>query len=202
MPIRRTISVQWDAPSRRYRMASSGRFVARSEVVKTVDLIVSDTETYLQKLSRDFTDGRISLSDWQSAFAARLRAGHTLSAAIALGGKENVSVREWGRIGAFMREQYKYLQRFAIQIESGGKINFGRVNLYARALRNTFLNAERLRMKKGQKARWKLNARESCTGLGSCTEQASRGVQRVINFPLFGTRTCIHNCKCELELID
>lgn len=199
----RKIALQFDATANRYRMAATGRFVARSNVVSVVDALVEDSASYLRNISKDFTDGKLSLGEWQQLFADRLRAGHTLSAAIALGGKENVSLREWGRIGAFMREQYKYLQRFALQIEAGGRINFGRVNLYARAVRNTFLNAERLRMKKNQKARWVLNhARESCTGIGSCTEQASRGVQYVRDFPLFGTRTCIHNCTCDFRLID
>lgn len=194
------VPLSWDASSSRYRASSTGRFIARSKVVEAVDLLVEDTREYLRGLSQMYTDGKIDLGDWQSAFKDRLRAAHTLSAGIALGGKENISQAEWGRIGALTREQYGYLQGFAVELEQGKQIHFGRVDLYARAIRATFLNAERIRMAANQKARWVLHAKESCAGVGSCREQASRGKQLVRDFPLIGSRICLHNCHCELEL--
>lgn len=194
-----SLQLTFDNATQRYR-GSNGRFVARRTIVDAVNSIVIDTENRVRQISQQYIDGKLSVAAWQSEMTDTLRAAHTLAAGIGGGGKANMTPRDWGRLGALTREQYKYLNRFALQLEDGKMPHFGRATMYARAVRNTFLNFERARLPKNAKGRWVLNARESCHGANSCTEQSKRGLKPVSSFPLIGSRLCLHNCLCTIEV--
>lgn len=190
------LPLTWDGKSRRYR-DQRGRFVARTIVTDARNQIVETTRQKLRALSQDFVDGKITLMEWQLAFKDTIKAGHTLAAGIAMGGKANMTPADWGRVGQMLRIQYEALNRFALELEGGRKMHLGRVDQYARSIRSTFLNAERLRVPLEQLARWIRTKRESCE---DCREQARRGVLPVGAFPPIGSLACRHNCGCYLDL--
>lgn len=191
------LPLSWDNNAGRYR-DQTGRFVARTVVTDARNQIVEHVRLKLRAISQDFTDGKITLAEWQLGFKDILKAGHTLAAGIAMGGKANMTPADWGRVGQQLRVQYEALQRFALQIEAGQKINLGRVDQYARSIRSTFLNVERLRIPATKRARWVRTKRESCE---DCKEQERRGVQPIAMFPPIGSLRCRHNCGCYIQPI-
>jgi hypothetical protein len=160
--------------------------------------LIEDTRLRLRDISQRFVDNRITLAEWQLEFRDTIKAAHTLAAGIAMGGRRNMTQADWGRVGALLRDQYSFLNRFAAQVEAGRAMHLGRVDLYARAVRSTFLNAERLRIPPTQLARWIRTKIESCP---DCRYQASRGVALVGTFPPIGSQKCRHNCGCYLLYI-
>lgn len=186
----------WDSKSHRYR-DQQGRFVARAIVTDARNRIVEDTKRKLLAISGLFEDGNISLADWQTQFKDIIKSAHTLAAGIAMGGKANMTAADWGRVGQMLRVQYEALNRFALQLEAGQKLNRGRVSQYAASIRSTFLNAERIRVSAMAMAKWIRTKRESCE---DCIQQARRGIQPVAMFPLIGSLRCRHNCGCYLEM--
>lgn len=186
----------WDSQTGRYR-DQQGRFVARTIVTDARNQIVDDTQQRLRRITEQYNDGKISLADWQTQFKDIIKAGHTLAAGIAMGGKNNMTAQDWGRVGQILRIQYEALNRFALQIEQkGGRISLGRVDHYAASIRSTFLNAERLRKPQFALGRWIRTKRESCE---DCRAQASRGVQLVSTFPPIGSLRCRHHCGCYIS---
>lgn len=186
----------WDNQAGRYR-DQQGRFVARTIVTNARNQIVEDTQRRLRAISQQYSDGKISLADWQTQFKDIIKAAHSLAAGIAMGGKKNMTAKDWGRVGQMLRVQYEALNRFALQLEAGKRISLGRVDHYAASVRSTFLNAERLRQSSVAVGRWIRTKRESCD---DCREQERRGIQLLSTFPPIGSLRCRHRCGCYLDL--
>lgn len=68
------------------------------------------------QLSEQLYTGELSIGQWQEQMKLAIREFHTAATVIASGGWDNVSSRDYGRIGPVLREQYKYLHRFAQHI--------------------------------------------------------------------------------------
>jgi len=190
-------SLRWDKQVSRYR-APNGRFVARKTVLTARDTIVDDSRRQLRAISEAYVNGKITLLDWQIQMKDTIKAAHTLSAGIAMGGKVNMTPSDWGRVGQMLRVQYEALNRFALDLEAGKPMHFGRVDQYGKAVGLTFQNAERLQKPLTQMARWVRSVRESCEG---CRTQSYRGVQPLVMFPAIGSQNCRMNCHCRIEYV-
>jgi len=184
----------WDSRAHRYR-DERGRFLKREAVTEARNRLIDDTQRRLRDLSQRYVDGKLTLVEWQLEFRDALRAAHTLAAGVARGGKANMTPADWGKVGARLKSEYAALQRFALQLEAGRAMHLGRVDLYARAVRHTFLEAERLGLPQFQLARWVRTRRESCEG---CRSQAARGTALAAAFPPIGSQQCRSNCGCYL----
>lgn len=193
--MKNSLDVTYNKSTGQYRNTATGRFVSPRVIREAVNALVEDTRQHLRALSQQYMDGKLDAGAWQEAVKQRLRASHTLAAGVAMGGKANMTPRDWGRVGALTKEQYKYLSRFAEELAAGKRMNFGRIDLYARAVRSTYLNTKEFRYDARLKGRWVLHSRESCAG---CLAQAERGVQFVSDFPAIGSHECLHNCLCEI----
>jgi hypothetical protein len=190
--------ISYDKGRREFRTAK-GKPIAQSKIDAARDVIVKDTERKLIAITEQFKAGKISLEEWQLGFRNIIKPAHTLAAGIAMGGKEAMTVADWGRVGKLLRVQYERLFRMALQAEQGQQINMGRVKQYARAVRSTFINAARLRMPEGTLAKWIRHAKESCEG---CISQAAKGATAIENLPPIGSQQCRHNCLCEIVAVS
>jgi hypothetical protein len=151
-------------------------------------------------LTEQLRDGRISLPEWAIRFRQEIKAGHSLTYTLARGGRAQMSAADWGRVGRLTRFHLGALDRYTSQLANGGLINFGRVRMYAAAIRNTFENAGRsIRLLDEQMpwARWIRTADESCPG---CLAQASMPPRRLEDIPPIGSQECAANCRCYLEI--
>lgn len=83
---------------------------SRRNLAKIRKGIFSDTAN---ALAEDLYTGKITIGGWQEAMKKAIRELHTAMAAIGRGDWASMTPSDWGRVGATLKEQYRYLQSFA-----------------------------------------------------------------------------------------
>jgi hypothetical protein len=67
----------------------------------------------LDRLAENLYSGRITLGMWESDMRTRLRIHLTGAGMIGKGDHENMTPSDWGRIGAHLKKQYRWLHGFS-----------------------------------------------------------------------------------------
>lgn len=193
---------QYDPRSRRYRNRTTGRYLSASDVRSAVDTIIDSQALKMRDLASRLVNGELALSDWQMQSAALLKALHVALGLAANGGLANTSASDLGYLASQIKEQYKYLNKMALQIRKGEQPLDGtlvsRAALYAQAGREIYENVvQRAAENAGMsQSRSVLGPADHC---GECVDEAARGwVPIGQNIPI-GQRTCLANCHCALE---
>lgn len=130
----------WDEGERKFR-DKFGRFVSRSEVRLSLDRYLDNVTSEIEGITQELVDGNRSISSWQLRMEAAIKRSHTAATAIAKGGWKQAEPRDWGKTGARVQEQYRYLSRFARQLEEGRPVNGGTVSramMYGLAATGTY----------------------------------------------------------------
>jgi hypothetical protein len=122
-----------------------------------------------------------------------------------------LTARDYGRIGARLRTQYRYLQGFALDVEAGrlsaGQI-VARAGLYAAGFNGAYERARRDEWQDRAAAGVAVDARnvlaaaEHCQNGGGktgCQDEAARGWVPLHLMSTPGGRRCRSNCLCRLE---
>lgn len=98
------------------------------------------SERRMEALTRDLINGKVKLADWQTQMKAELRRSNHEQFVVGKGGvRANINRREYLQLGPELKRQYRYLDRFAADIqakaEAGQPIAFAveRAKLYARS---------------------------------------------------------------------
>lgn len=196
------MKVTWDNRALRYR-AGSGRFIKREAVLREMEKSIAETARRMKRLSEGLQARRTNLPEWQLGMRDLVRAQHVLSAGVAQGGKAQLSPAALGRIGALTKKQYAYLNNFSRQIANGQQKLGGRfiqrAMQYASAARQTFSETERRLMRDAgyTEERNLLHSSEHC---GECSAEASKGWVPVGSLSPVGSRSCLVNCRCTLEM--
>ncbi len=112
-----------------------------------------------------------------------------------------MSPADYGRIGVRLKEQYKFLGKFAKQIEGGLPLDgrfMNRVKLYSQSGRATYHSLEREEQaKRGMtEERCILGGNDHCT---ECLSEAGKGWVPIGSIVLVGQRICKSNCRCHSE---
>jgi hypothetical protein len=124
-----------------------------------------------------------------------------LSVAGARGGWAQLGQAEYGRIGSIVREQYDYLYRFALDIQSGKQQLTGvenRALMYVDAGRRSFGKQQLVTERNAgyDEERSIRHSRDSCDG---CVGEAARGWQPIGSLIPIGERDCLSRCLCTIE---
>lgn len=192
---------RYNAGARRY-IAPNGRFVTQRALIADLERVTAGAQSEILSISRQLQSGEISLAQWQIGMRDQMKVLHTTQGAIAKGGWAQMSQSDWGAVGQISREQYAFLQRFAIQIETGEQPLNGaflrRAQMYAQAGRGTFWQMKRREAIGGglTEERRIRHAADSCP---TCIEQSALGWQPVGTLARIGQSECRTNCKCEFE---
>lgn len=195
---------RWNPRSRRY-YGADGRIVSKATVDAAMDDAVAASKRQMASIADRLIAGDITLVDYQLAMRDEIKAMHSAAVALSRGGWANITPRERGRIGAAVREQYKYLDRAVRQIENGERPIDGRVRgwsqQYAATARTTYNESSYEAAADSAEAaadtheeRWVRHAQDSCSG---CIEQEKKNWVRYGTLPAIGTQQCNGNCKCE-----
>ena len=67
----------------------------------------------LDRLAQNLYSGRITLGMWEEDMRTRLRINLTSAAMIGKGDHENMTPSDWGRVGAHLKKQYRWLHGFS-----------------------------------------------------------------------------------------
>lgn len=177
------------------------RIVSPRAVDAAVDEFLAASRDAVIGYTEQLKAGALSLAEWQSRMREEIRDTHRALAAIRGGGWQNTTPADWGRVGAELRTQYRYLDRFARQIMTNRQSLDGtatsRAAMYVNAARKTGEELRRSRAaRRWNEERRRLSPAEHC---GDCLEFAARGWRPVGSLPPIGASVCRTNCRCVFE---
>lgn len=188
----------WDARVGRYRDAETGRYLSRQQVLAYVRESIDRTSVVSDQLAGYVSSGILSPNDWRDLFREELKSEYIRQYLLGIGGRDQMTQADWGRLGAMLREQYKYLNEFAKELEglSPDQI-MARARMYINSSREGFEKAhlqvaKRLGM---TEELWVLGEAEHCD---DCIGFASEDWQPIGHFPEpgAGDTQCLTNCQC------
>ena len=191
------------------QFVSDGRKVSRREVRSEIDKLLQEVEKSAARLSKNLEANAISLTEFQLGMQDLLRSAHIISASIGKGGRALMTQADWGRVGAKIKWQYGYLDKFAKKLDRNILSEAGaasRAKSYASSIyvsfSNTFQEAQTTFVEDGKnplQCRLVQNSQEGCE---ECTADAEAGWMSVDDMGEIGTRLCQDFCKCDIEFQD
>lgn len=118
--------------------------------------------------------GKIDIQTWSLQMRELIKNTYRAQYELAIGGRENMTQADYGRLGGILAEQYRYLQGFVDDLASG-KLSLTQAMYRARMYINSSTQAfERAR----------------AAGYGIDLPQ----------YPGDGSTQCLTNCKCEWDI--
>jgi hypothetical protein len=200
MPTRPPRSYTWDHATGQYRTAS-GKFVARTKVRAYIDKVLDQEMRNAKELALGLRNGDISLEAWRSSMRDLIKNVHLYDAAAAKGGWGQLTADDYGRIGAIVKKEYQFLERFARGIANGKVPLDGRVvqraMMYAEAGRDTYHQVERATMAKAG-FRFERNVLHPADHCGDCLGETAKGAVPIGTLIPIGRRQCLRRCRCTL----
>jgi hypothetical protein len=164
---------------------------------------VIDKETLkIRGISQQLVNGEINLAEWQIQMAAQLKTLHVAMGLAASGGVNAADPATLGFIGSQIKEQYKFLRRFARDIKTGRQKLDGslvaRSAMYPQAGRGLYHAVlERKALQAGlQESRSVLAVADHCK---QCLSEAARSWVPIGSSIPIGQRICRTSCRCHLE---
>jgi len=103
----------------RYTDKVTGRIVSQSTIDTALESQINDARIRGNKIATNLANGKISLSEYQTAMMQEMKIINTQSAALAKGGWGQMTSSDWGAVGNLSREQYSNLNKYANDIASG-----------------------------------------------------------------------------------
>lgn len=190
---------RWNAGAGRYIDPDSGRFVPKQAEVRALDERITAGIDQVRAVTVGVLEGAVSVEDWQTAVAVELRRMHTQAAALGRGGWQQMTPRDWGRIGRALRDEYAYLRGFAEAL-AGGNLSEAQVNarltLYVNGIWSSYWKGAAGAMQGAgmTEERRILTPAEHCK---DCEGYAAQGWQPLGSLPEPGEGSvCGHNCRC------
>jgi hypothetical protein len=192
---------QWNARAARYRDPNTGRFISRDAVRVEVDRIVSASQRRVTAATEQLASGAIDLAQWDATMRQEIKRAHLGSSALLNGGWKQLTPADYGRVGAAVRAQYKYLEGFLDDIRAGrvrGGTLLNRAKMYPASARIVFHEQQTTQLDDlgYTEERNVLHPAEHCD---VCIDASARGwVPIGTNIPI-GKRTCLGNDKCSMR---
>jgi len=199
----------WDERSGRFRSVKTGRYFSQSRVTAALNDVIDAAAAEMKAASVGLQSGSVTLAQWQLIMEANIKNMHLASAAMAKGGWNQLSNADFGKIGSIVKEEYRWLRKFAGEIASGKQPLNGtflqRAQEYMRAGKVTYNEMLKRENEKRQR-NYVINerhARDSCKGSGSCIEQTEFGYMRTDDPRLLppGRRRCRGFCLCQWRFV-
>lgn len=192
----------WDARSRQYR-GEDGRFVPRRAVRQALDEVIDRAALAIERDARLLQAGAINLPEWQLRTERSIKTIHTAAAAAAAGGWAQATARDWSVAANRIKQQYRFLERFAWQIQNGLPLDgrfLTRAASYASAGSGTYEAVlRRIDLASGLviEERRRLHSLSPCR---SCVAYAAAGWQLPGVLPDTGDECeCGSRCRCTWE---
>lgn len=124
-----------------------GQFVSRAEVDRELNQLSRRLAVRMQAQTRLLIADKVSLPEWQIESARLIKEAHIQAAMIAAGGKNRLTPQHYGSIGAEVKAQYQYLDKFAAKLAAGEMTPaqaLRRSALYGKSLKISFAKSEKI----------------------------------------------------------
>lgn len=137
------------------------------------DKVMGESDALIEKL---LSEGTISVQDWVGEMRGLIKDTYRAMYELAVGGRENMTAADYGRLGGMLQEQYRYLDRFAADLAEG-KLTLPQA-----------LNRARMYI-------------ESATQAFERAKEAGLGIT-LPQYPGDGGTQCRANCRCHWDIRD
>ena len=192
---------QWYESLGEYRDA--GRFISQREIDGAVDRVIQIGAERMRALTGDLQEGKITVASRQTSMAREIKDLHLGAAMIARGGREQMTLGDWGWTGQRIRVQYQYLREFAADIVSGHAKMEGRLQvraaMYAAAARGTQREMTRRVASRNGREQERNLLGASDRHCGACVSATAQGWVPIGTLPAIGSRTCLSHCRCSMR---
>lgn len=197
---------QFDRTTRRYRSATTGRFLAERAVADDLGAYITLTGSRMEVLTASLRAGSLDLVTWEDRMMAEIKAVHLNAVILAHGGRAQMAPADYGLAGRLIRQQYDFLRAWSGQIAGGQAPVDGRMvtraRLYAQSANGTSATVRARDMREAgfQMERNRLMPGENCDG---CVTEDARGWVPIGTLVAVGHRVpCRVNCRCRLAYRD
>ncbi len=164
-PLGERLSWKWDPKRFRYQ-SSQGRFVDQLEMLALRDAFIQAAKARAEKLAE-----QVEQPGWVEEVRELIKELYIDLYCLGRGGRNAMTFADWGRIGAMLQEQYRYLNQFAADIVAG-KLSLAQI----KARLQLYISSAIQAFEKGK-----------AYGMGLPTLPA---------YPGDGTSECLVNCRC------
>ena len=137
------------------------------------DQVMGESDLLMNRL---LSSGDINIQDWVTEMRGLIKNTYRAMYELAIGGRENMTQADYGRLGGMLQEQYRYLDRFAAELAEG-KLTLPQA-----------LNRARMYIESATQA----FERARAAGLGITLPQ----------YPGDGSTQCRANCRCHWDIKD
>jgi len=161
----------WNLKAKRYQDTDTGQFMARVEVLSLVQGSLDASGNVTDTLAGLVAGGQLAPADWRDMMREEVKGEYLRQYMTGRGGREQMTYSDWGRCGAMLKAQYKWLEGFAEQVATG---ELSEAQIRARA--RLYVDSARQAYEKG-------NAR-------------ALGVPDLPAYPGDGSTMCLSNCAC------
>lgn len=190
--------------SRQYRSVRTGRYVPQADVQTALDRVLAASSARLRAHTERLAAGELSVAQWQSVVAQEIKTAHLAGAAVGRGGWAQVAPADTLWTASRLKEQYRYLSRFAEQIASGRQplngVALARAELYGHAARVTQREMVR-RVARQAGHQWERNVLGLADHCPGCLAATRRGWVAIGTLPPVGARDCRVRCHCSITTV-
>jgi len=166
---------KWNSRARRYYNDESGQFMPRATVLGYVQGIIDTAGPVPDTLANLVIEGRISPADWRFLMREEIKREYITQYLLGIGGRDQMTFADWGRIGGMLKEQYGYLDGFYQDILDG---KLSEAQIAARA---------RMYCASGREAYERANGE-------------AWGGPPLPAYPGDGSTVCLTNCACSWDI--
>lgn len=157
----------------------------------------------LVALTKRLSSGKIDVARWQEGVKADLRQAYIQNYLLGIGGKGQLTKRDYGRVGAMLKNQYKFLARFADGITDrtvSAPQALMRIQMYARSARGAYEKGRQRTWEDAKQSRWLVNhALENCEDCLKFEAMGWRNPKDFSTLPGLCQTKCKANCGCRME---
>ena len=166
----------WDERVNQYRDNATGRFIGAFEMNLRRNEFIDQQHSVLIGHTQSYADGNISIDQFRDLAKTTIKDTIIDMYAMGAGGRNSMSPADWGRVGAIVKDQYKYLRGMFDQL-ARGELSVAQLN----ARFKMYLNS-------ANEALWR-----GITSNYPFTLPA---------YPGDGGTECLVNCRCEWDIVE
>lgn len=109
----------WNQKAKRYKNLTTGEFVKEKTVVEWRDKYIEGEQAKLDAITGRLFAKEITIQQWETEMKAAIKASQTNLYQLSRGGRNAMTPADWGKLGAGIKKQYGYLDKFRADLVSG-----------------------------------------------------------------------------------
>lgn len=177
---------KFNPDARRYYVTSEGAaalglkpgsFIGEARLLAYRDALINKRQQRAVALANELGEGLLNSGAWLKAMRDETKSAYITQYLLAYGGKNNMTPREWGRLGGLLKSQYAYLNRMKDRIDSG---------LYSEA---QIANYSKMYIAASGRAFEIAKTRQT-------------GIESLPQYPGDGQTQCLTNCRCSWRIVN